>query len=100
MKHSVKTLPFLLHLVAVLLLAFRLGFICGETLRDALYGPAQPAVADQAQIDAAKRKWCRYSGLFILLKQVHTLSPACWRQLQAHALRLLGQIVLPSPALT
>ena len=64
------------QLVAWVLLAFTLGFLVGEELRDVLYGPAPDAPPTPPRGATAKglpqkpgQKWKLYSGLFILLKQ-------------------------------
>ena len=69
-------------MVALLLLTFTIGLLVGEELRDLLYG--EPIAADE-HVDEEKRipgapslkkgkKWKRYSGLFVLLKQKWSLS--------------------------
>jgi len=69
-------------MVSLLLLTFTIGLLVGEELRDLLYG--EPIAADE-QVDETERipgepslkkgrKWKRYSGLFVLLKQKWTLS--------------------------
>jgi len=69
-------------MVALLLLTFTIGLLIGEELRDLLYG--QP-ITDGEQVDDKERipgtpslkkgkKWKRYSGLFVLIKQKWTLS--------------------------
>jgi hypothetical protein len=71
-------------MVALLLLVFTIGLLVGEELRDLLYG--EPMAEDAQEIDLADRipgdpthkkgkKWKRYSGLFVLLKQKWTLTP-------------------------
>jgi len=70
-------------MVSLLLLTFTIGLLIGEELRDLLYG--EP-IAEDEQVDDHERipgtpslkkgkKWKRYSGLFVLLKQKWTLSP-------------------------
>ena len=70
-------------MVSLLLLTFTIGLLVGEELRDLLYG--EP-IAEDEQVDVTERipgapslkkgkKWKRYSGLFVLLKQKWTLSP-------------------------
>ena len=70
-------------MVALLLLVFTIGLLVGEELRDLLYG--EPIVDDEQAINPNDRipgdptrkkgkKWKRYSGLFILLKQKWTLT--------------------------
>jgi len=70
-------------MVALLLLVFTIGLLVGEELRDLLYG--EPMAEDELEIDHNDRipgdptrkkgkKWKRYSGLFVLLKQKWTLT--------------------------
>ncbi|HPM22176.1 MAG TPA: transposase [Thermotogota bacterium] len=69
-------------MVALLLLVFTIGLLVGEELRDLLYG--EP-IAEGEQVEEKERvpgspslkkgkKWKRYSGLFVLLKQKWSLS--------------------------
>lgn len=69
-------------MVSLLLLTFTIGLLVGEELRDLLYG--EP-ITEIEQVDEQERipgspslkkgkKWKRYSGLFVLLKQKWTLS--------------------------
>jgi len=69
-------------MVSLLLLTFTIGLLVGEELRDLLYG--EPITGDQ-EVDEKERvpgtpalkkgkKWKRYSGLFVLLKQKWSLS--------------------------
>jgi hypothetical protein len=69
-------------MIALLLLIFPIGLLLGEELRDLLYGE-QIATEDQVPkkelipgtLDRKKgKKWKRYSGLFILLRQKWVLS--------------------------
>jgi len=64
------------------LLTFTIGLLVGEELRDLLYG--EP-IAEDEQVEDKERvpgspslkkgkKWKRYSGLFVLLKQKWNLS--------------------------
>jgi len=64
-------------MLAILLLTFTIGLIVGEGIRDFLYGEQ---IADDEQVPDKERipgtpflkkgkKWKRYSGLFVLLKQ-------------------------------
>ncbi|MFO7714273.1 hypothetical protein [Desulfosarcina sp.] len=69
-------------MVALLLLIFTVGLLVGEELRDLLYGEPIPEIEqvdDKERIPGAPslkkgKKWKRYSGLFILLKQKWKLS--------------------------
>ena len=69
-------------MVSLLLLTFTIGLLVGEELRDLLYG--EP-ITEIEQVDEQERipgspslmkgkKWKRYSGLFVLLKQKWTLT--------------------------
>ena len=69
-------------MVSLLLLTFTIGLLVGEELRDLLYG--EP-IAEDEQVEDKERvpgslslkkgkKWKRYSGLFVLLKQKWNLS--------------------------
>lgn len=69
-------------MVALLLLVFTIGLLVGEELRDLLYG--EPIIEGEAVDDKELvpgspflkkgKKWKRYSGLFVLLKQKWTLT--------------------------
>ncbi len=69
-------------MVGLLLLIFTCGLLVGEELRDLLYG--EPIAKDVELTDGERipgspslkkgKKWKRYSGLFVLLKQKWTLS--------------------------
>lgn len=69
-------------MVALLLLTFTIGLLVGEELRDLLYGEAideDELVEDSQRIPGAPslkkgKKWKRYSGLFVLLKQKWSLT--------------------------
>lgn len=90
-------------MLALLLLVFAIGFLVGENLRDQLYG--QP-VAENETLAAKDRipgaphrkkgkKWMRYSGLFILLKQKWEVSPHTWQCILATALETWLTIACP-----
>lgn len=71
------------QVIAWALLAFTVGCMVGEELRDVLYGPAPEALTPRTSTAPRKpvpqqpgKKWKLYSGLFILLKQKITLSIA------------------------
>ena len=69
-------------MVSLLLLTFTIGLLVGEELRDLLYG--EPIAEDEPVEDHQRipgtpsrkqgKKWKRYSGLFVLLKQKWSLS--------------------------
>lgn len=71
------------QVIAWALLAFTVGFMVGEELRDILYGPAPDALTTRIPTAPRKavpsppgKKWKLYSGLFILLKQKIALEVA------------------------
>jgi hypothetical protein len=69
-------------MLALLLITFTVGLLVGEEVRDFLYGepiPENEAVPDKERIPGSSsrkkgKKWKRYSGLFVLLKQKWSLS--------------------------
>lgn len=69
-------------MLALLLLTFTIGLLIGEEIRDLLYGePVSEGeqISDQERIPGSSarkkgKKWKRYSGLFVLLKQKWSLS--------------------------
>lgn len=71
--------------VALVLLAYAIGLLIGQEVRDAVYGaPVQEGEGERIPGQPQKRqgkKWKLYSGLFILLKQKLRLTPAHWRQI-------------------
>jgi hypothetical protein len=90
------------QMAALTLIAYAVGLLVGETLRDALYPPplppqdqpsSPPAPTDRT---APRRcKWQMYSGLFILLKQKLALSADRLRQLIDQALQAFAWLVCP-----
>jgi hypothetical protein len=93
------------QMAALVMLAFTIGLLVGETLRDALYGPADNAQtqpnsshsAAEPTYSQARRKWQLYSGLFILLKSKIALPPKRPRQLLNQVVAASAQLVQPSP---
>jgi len=64
-------------MIALVMLAYSIGVLTGEGVRDAIFGepikararvPVTERIPDQPQLRQGK-KWKLYSGLFILLKQ-------------------------------
>jgi hypothetical protein len=62
-------------MIALALIAFVVGYLFGEAVRDVCYGKLQPEQVGDHLLNedldqlSANRKWQLYSGLFILLKQ-------------------------------
>jgi hypothetical protein len=90
-------------MVALLLLTFTIGLLVGEELRDLLYG--EP-ISDDEQVEDRDRipgspslkkgkKWKRYSGLFVLLKQKWTLSQHQKTAILQAALATFRNLVYP-----
>jgi len=77
-----KQQSYMEKMLALLLLIFTIGLLIGEEIRDFLYGEPIPhgePVSDQERIPGSLvlkkgKKWSRYSGLFVLLKQKWSLS--------------------------
>ena len=74
-----KSQFYLEQLVALTLLAFTIGFLVGEALRDTLFANS-PAASP-----ANQRKWRQFSGLFLLLRERITLP-------RKDRLRLIDQV--------
>jgi hypothetical protein len=90
------------QMAALTLIAYAVGLLVGETLRDALYPPpprpegqptSSPAPADPST--ARRCKWQLYSGLFILLKQKLALPAERLTVLADQALRAFAMLVCP-----
>ena len=72
-----KKLEHMEKMIALMMLAYSIGVMTGEGVRDAIFGepiqarakvPLAERIPDQPQLRQGK-KWKLYSGLFILLKQ-------------------------------
>ena len=71
-------------MLALLLLVFAVGLMLGEGIRDYLYGESSPEnepVLEKDRLPGSPnrikgKKWRRYSGLFVLLKQKWSISIA------------------------
>ena len=90
-------------MVSLLLLTFTIGLLIGEELRDLLYGEPiaeDEQVAEKERIPGSPslkkgKKWRRYSGLFVLLKQKWTLSDHQKSALLQAALSTFRNLVQP-----
>ena len=72
-----KTQSNMEKMVALLLIAYAIGLLVGESIRDHTYGSSEQvqAAASEKPNPAPKGKyWTLYSGLFVLLKQKITLT--------------------------
>ncbi len=91
------------QLAALTMIAYAVGLLVGEAVRDELYGPASTNAAPSADPPAltpAQRKWQRYSGLFILCRHKLRLSARRLRQLVDATLRTFAALVQPLPVRT
>lgn len=96
------------QMAALVMLAFSIGLLTGETLRDALFGapastqpdPNAPQAVTETAHSKLRRKWDSYSGLFILLKLKLDLKAQRLRELHAQAVATFAQIVQPPPVRT
>jgi hypothetical protein len=67
-----KTQENMEKMVALMLIAYAIGLLVGESIRDHLYGSTEPtSVTTSGKQDPAHKGkyWTLYSGLFVLLKQ-------------------------------
>lgn len=94
-------------MLALLLLVYAIGLLIGEGLRDQLYGEViqeQEVVPEKERIPGSSqrkkgKKWKRYSGLFILLKQKWSLPASEWQSIFGTALASFTAMV-QHPVLT
>jgi hypothetical protein len=87
------------QLAALTMIAYAVGLLVGEALRDELYGPPPPEAGGPTQPATrtpAQRKWQRYSGLFILLKHKLDITRRRLRQLVAQTLAAFAVLVRPA----
>lgn len=88
-------------MLALLLLVYAIALLVGECLRDYLYGvpvSETEALAEAERIPGSAqrkkgKKWKRYSGLFVLLRQKWSISARDWRALVGNALAAFLAIV-------
>jgi hypothetical protein len=81
-------------MLALLLLVFAISLMVGEGLRDHLYGETiqEPQVIPKNELIPGSpyrkkgKKWKRYSGLFILLKQKWSVPASAWQEIVNSAL--------------
>jgi hypothetical protein len=91
-------------MVSLLLLVFTISLLVGEELRDLLYGetiPEDASVADEERIPGSPshkkgKKWKRYSGLFVLLKQKWSLSETQKAAVLQAALATFRNLIYPN----
>jgi hypothetical protein len=90
-------------MLALLLLTFTIGLLVGESLRDLLYGEQiadDEQVPDKDRIPGAPalkkgKKWRRYSGLFVLLKQKYSITADQQAAILKSSFAVFMALVLP-----
>ena len=101
-----KQQAYMEKMLALLLLVFAIGLLVGERIRDFLYGERiaeNETVLEKEPIPGTPhlkkgKKWKRYSGLFVLLKQKWYLSPQDRRMiLEAALAAFLALVHFPIP---
>ena len=88
------------QVVALVLLAYSLGVLIGERLRDEWCAetPMRHARARRgvrALVQAARRKWRTYSGLFVLLKLPLDWTPARFKRVLRQARAQFRALLCP-----
>jgi len=78
--------------MALVLLAYAIGLLVGEALRDRAYGSGGNSSPSDSR-GKRGRKWSLYSGLFVLLKQKLRLGREVIRQLIAEVLEFFRRLV-------
>ncbi len=99
-----KSQQYMEPMVALVLIAYTIGLLLGEALRDELFGPPEdePSEPGTGQPPASspkvrkRRKWQLYSGLFILLKHKVNLSAKTLRRLLQQVLDAFILLVQPT----
>ena len=95
-----KSQEYMEKMVALLLIAYTIGLLVGESIRDRTYGEPQqpdgtsPLCHNQTSPSKHRGKyWKLYSGLFVLLKQKILLSAAVLDRLVLAVLRSFACLV-------
>lgn len=83
--------------LALFLLAFVIGLVTGEYLRDVFFGAGAPTAtsADPPMPSSRKLKWSQYSGLFVLLKITRHISPQDARDVLSASRAFFSAILFP-----
>ncbi|MFN3762579.1 MAG: transposase [Anaerolineae bacterium] len=92
-------------MLALLFIVYAVAYLIGERLRDFLYGEPireKGGVSEEERIPGNPqwkqgKKWKRYSGLFVLLRQRWSLSLQNWERIVEDAWSVFAAIVLPVP---
>lgn len=96
------------QMAALVMLAFTIGFLTGEAVRDVLYGdpnttqrdPDRPQAAADTPQSQGRRKWQLYSGLFIVLRRKIALADERLQELHNQVVASFAQLVQPLPVRT
>jgi len=92
-----KTQDNMEKMVALMLIAYAIGLLVGESIRDHVYGSPEQAGSTTSEKEDPVRKgkyWKLYSGLFVLLKQKITLSHQVLEQVILAVQRAFACLVL------
>jgi hypothetical protein len=83
--------------LALMILAYSIGLITGEFLRDFFYGDGLPTDPTALPVtpSSPKRQWFQYSGLFVFLKCKHRISPSDARAVISAASAFFSNILFP-----
>jgi len=85
-----KRQDYMEQMAALVMLAFAIGYLIGEAVRDELFDPQ-----DETTSANTRRKWRQFSGLFLLLKRKWSLAKATWRRLLRQVLDAWTTLVHP-----
>lgn len=95
-----KRWEYMEKMVALLLLVYAIGLLVGESLRDYLYGEriaSEEHISEKERIPGTDlkqgRKWKRYSGLFVLLKQKWSVPAREWQAIVGASLTFFLMMV-------
>ena len=90
-----KSRRYLENMIALVLLAYTIGLLIGEAIRDVLYAGVDPDRIDLLFTPnlPPSSKWFSFSGLFILLKRRRRLSPLILRKITSSALLIFSNLV-------
>ena len=87
------------QMAALLMIAYAIGLLIGEAIRDQLFAPTKQSPMASACPRAhglganSDQKWKLYSGLFVLLKQKIRLSAHLIREIVARVLKIFVRLV-------
>ncbi len=92
-------------MLALTLLAYTIGLLLGEAVRDVAYGGVDPGAIDLERLTTSpttpvSRKWCLYAGLFVFLKQQPKLPHGVLQRTVQQVVRAFACLVLPTPVRT